>query len=72
MLGLYGGEDSGIPQSTVEQMRSALGTGSKSQIHVYPGAPHAFFADYRPSYRKDAAQDGWKRCIEWFKGHGVA
>ena len=35
-------------------------------------APHAFHADYRPSYRKEAAEDGWKRCLEWFKSHGVA
>jgi carboxymethylenebutenolidase len=71
VLGLYGGEDAGIPVSSVEQMRAALGEGSKSQIYVYPGAPHAFFADYRPSYRKDAAEDGWKRCLAWFKSHGV-
>jgi carboxymethylenebutenolidase len=72
VLGLYGGEDAGIPVATVEQMRTALGAGSKSQLHVYPGAPHAFFADYRPSYRKEAAEDGWKRAVDWFKTHGVA
>ncbi len=72
VLGLYGGEDAGIPVSTVEQMQQALGPNSKSKIHVYPGAPHAFFADYRPSYRKDAAEDGWKRCVDWLKANGVA
>jgi carboxymethylenebutenolidase len=71
VLGLYGGADPGIPVDTVEQMRKALGPNSKSQLHVYPGAPHAFFADYRPSYRKEAAEDGWKRATEWFKAHGV-
>ena len=76
VLGLYGGDDSGIPQDSVEQMKKALAGGStaakKSEFVVYPGAPHAFHADYRPSYRKDAADDGWKRCVAWFKGHGVA
>lgn len=72
VLGLYGGADTGIPVATVEQMRAALGKQSTSQIHVYPDMPHAFFADYRPSYRKEAADDGWKRCVDWFKANGVA
>jgi len=72
VLGLYGGADAGIPVSTVEEMRKALGPGSKSQIHVYEGMPHAFFADYRPSYRKDAADDGWKRFLDWMRSNGVA
>ena len=75
VLGLYGGDDSGIPQDTVEQMKKALAGGSaaarKSEFVVYPGAPHAFNADYRPSYRKDAADDGWKRCLAWLKANGV-
>ena len=72
VLGLYGGEDPGIPLSTVETMKAALGPGSKSQFQIYAGAQHAFFADYRPSYRKDAAEDGWRRCVDWLKSHGVA
>lgn len=72
VLGLYGEADTGIPVATVEQMRAALGAGSKSMLHVYPEMPHAFFADYRPSYRKEAAEDGWQRCLDWFKTHGVA
>lgn len=72
VLGLYGGQDQGIPQDTVERMRAALrAEGSPSRIHVYPDAPHAFYADYRPSYRKDAADDGWRRLQAWFKEHGV-
>ena len=66
VLGLYGGADTGISQESVEKMRTALKYG-KSQIMVYPGVPHAFFADYRPSYRKEAAEDGWKRMQDWFK-----
>jgi len=76
VLGLYGGADQGIPQDTVEKMKGALATGSaaakKSEFVVYPDAPHAFNADYRPSYRKEAADDGWKRCLAWFKANGVA
>ncbi|MNC95495.1 Dienelactone hydrolase family protein [compost metagenome] len=50
----------------------AFGHDKKSQIHVYPGVPHAFHADYRPTYRKPEADDGWKRMLAWFKKNGVA
>ncbi|MBD2043060.1 dienelactone hydrolase family protein [Microcoleus sp. FACHB-672] len=73
VLGLYGGSDQGIPNETVEQMQEALKAGnSGSEIILYPDAPHAFFADYRPSYRQEAAEDGWQRLQAWFKQHGVA
>ena len=75
-LGLYGGQDAGIPADAVEKMKAALAGGNAaakaSQIVVYPEAPHGFHADYRPSYRKDAAEDGWKRALAWFKQNGVA
>jgi carboxymethylenebutenolidase len=75
VLGLYGAEDQGIPVATVEQMRKALAAGSKaaqaSRIKVYPNAGHAFFADYRPSYKPEAADDGWRELQAWFKDHGV-
>jgi carboxymethylenebutenolidase len=72
ILGLYGGADAGIPNDGVDRMRAALkGAGKPSQIHTYPDTPHAFHADYRPSYRKEAAEDGWKRLMAWFKQHGV-
>ncbi len=68
ILGLYGGADSGIPNETVEQMQKALKDGGKpSEIKLYPDTPHAFHADYRPSYRKEQAQDGWARLLEWLK-----
>ena len=71
VLGLYGGLDTGIPLETVEKMEMALKEGSKaarlSQIHVYDNAPHAFHADYRPSFTKEVAEDGWKRMQSWFK-----
>jgi carboxymethylenebutenolidase len=76
VLGLYGEKDTGIPLDTVERMKAALAAGSpaakKSEFVIYPDAPHAFHADYRPSYRQAAADDGWKRCLAWFKAHGVA
>jgi carboxymethylenebutenolidase len=76
VLGLYGEKDTGIPLDTVERMKAALAAGSpaarKSEFVVYPGAPHAFHADYRPSFVKSAAEDGWKRCLDWFRANGVA
>jgi carboxymethylenebutenolidase len=73
VLGLYGGNDQGIPLETVEQMRTALkAANSPSQIIVYPDTPHAFHADYRASYRKEPAEDGWNRLQAWFKQHGAA
>ena len=72
VLGLYGAEDKGIPSDTVERMERELkNAGSSSQIVVYPDTPHGFNADYRPSYRKEQAEDGWKRLQEWFTRHGV-
>jgi len=72
--GLYGGQDASIPLEHVEQMRAALKAAGNAtaEIIVYPDAPHAFYADYRPNYRKDAAEDGWKKMQEWFRQHGVA
>jgi carboxymethylenebutenolidase len=73
VLGLYGGDDMGIPNDTVEKMQAALKEANQpSEIHLYPNTPHGFHADYRPSYRKEQAEDGWKRLQEWFKKHGVA
>ncbi|QRF59386.1 dienelactone hydrolase family protein [Variovorax paradoxus] len=76
VLGLYGGKDQGIPLDTVDKMKSALANGSPaakaSSFVVYPEAGHAFHADYRPSYVKSAADDGWQRATVWFKANGVA
>ena len=76
VLGLYGAADTGIPLDTVDKMKTALAAGNAaakaSTFVVYPDAPHAFHADYRPSFRKEAAEDGWKRALAWFKQHGVA
>ena len=72
VLGLYGGADTGIPNETVEKMQAALKDAKKpSEIVLYPDTPHGFYADYRPTYRKDKAEDGWKKLLAWFKDHGV-
>ena len=69
VLGLYGGADGGIPNDTVEKMGAALKAAgnTRSEMVIFPNMPHAFYADYRPSYRKEAADDGWKRLTAWFK-----
>lgn len=74
VLGLYGGQDKGIPQSDVEAMRAALAKAGKagSSLVVYPDAPHGFHADYRDSYTPAAAEDGWKRMLAHFRKNGVA
>jgi len=76
VLGLYGEQDSGIPLDSIAKMKSALAQGSAaaqaSEFVVYADAPHAFHADYRPSFRAEAAADGWSRCLRWFRSHGVA
>ena len=76
VLGLYGAKDQGIPLDSVDRMKTALAQGNAasraSQFVVYPDAGHAFNADYRPSYQREAAADGWARCLAWFKANKVA
>ncbi|MDR0780438.1 MAG: dienelactone hydrolase family protein, partial [Pseudomonadales bacterium] len=80
VLGLYGDADTGISLDSIDKMKAALtkaadegnAAARASEFVVYPDAPHAFHADYRPSFRKEAAEDGWKRALAWFKRHGVA
>ena len=72
VLGLYGAEDQGIPVDQVNTMKAALQkAGKTAEFKIYPGAPHGFHADYRPSYRKEAAEDGWKQMTDWFKKNNV-
>jgi carboxymethylenebutenolidase len=72
VLGLYGEADTGIPLDSVEKLRAAAkAAGKPAEIVVYPGAPHGFNADYRPTYRAEPATDGWKRMLAWFKEHGA-
>jgi len=72
LLGLYAGDDPGIPPEHVEQLRAALAKSSqKWEIVVYPGAKHGFLADYRASYSAEASAQAWPRCLAWFKANGV-
>jgi carboxymethylenebutenolidase len=72
VLGLYGEADTGISVDQVHQMEAALkADGKTAEFHIYPGAPHGFVADYRASYRKDAADDAWNRMVGWFKKYKV-
>ncbi|RZL35564.1 MAG: carboxymethylenebutenolidase, partial [Rubrivivax sp.] len=74
VLGLYGAADSGIPVETLTQLQAALKAAGnlRCEFVVYPDTPHAFHADYRPSYRKAAADDGWARCLAWLRSNGAA
>ena len=73
VLGLYGGRDASIPLADVDRMKASLAAGSvaarRSEIVVYPEADHGFLADYRPNYNAQAAQDGWRRMLDWFQNH---
>lgn len=72
VLGLYGGADQGIPAAQVEEMKARLAAAGKTaEFVIYPDAPHAFHADYRPSYRKAAAEDAWSRMTAWLRRYGV-
>src|SRR6202166_4339443 len=72
VLGLYGAEDTGIPVATVEALKAALAANNKTaEVKIYPGAPHGFHADYRSSYRKEAAEDGCNQMQAWFKKYHV-
>jgi carboxymethylenebutenolidase len=76
VLGLYGGQDTGIPLDSVEKMKAALAQSASaaakaSSFVIYPDAPHAFHADYRPSFRATEARDGWEKCLAWFRKQGV-
>lgn len=68
VLGLYGALDKGIPVADVDKMNAALKAAKKpSAIHVFQGADHGFFADYRPSYNETAAKQGWAEALAWFR-----
>ena len=68
-LGLFGETDKNPPPEDAKKFGEMLKQhGNKNvEIVVYPGASHGFHADYRPSYNKAAADDGWKRCVAWLK-----
>jgi carboxymethylenebutenolidase len=72
VLGLYGEADTGIPAAQLQALKAALAQANKTaEFKIYPGAPHGFHADYRPSYRKEAAEDGWSQMQAWFRKYKV-
>src|SRR5277367_5417670 len=72
VLGLYGEADTGIPVASIEAFKAALAENKKTaEFKIYPGAPHGFHADFRPSYRKDAADDAWSQMQAWFRKYKV-
>src|SRR3954454_5075035 len=72
VLGLYGEADQGIPVAQVDAMKAALAASNKpAEFKIYPGAPHGFHADYRPSYRKQPADDAWNALQAWFRKYKV-
>jgi carboxymethylenebutenolidase len=73
VLALYGGQDQSIPKEIIDKRQEACKAASKTcEFKVYPDTPHGFNADYRPSYRAEAAKDGWAKMLAWFKQNGVA
>ena len=72
VLGLYGEADAGIKIEQVKEMEAKLkAAGKVAEFKIYPGAPHGFHADYRPSYREDAAKAAWAEMVSWFKKYKV-
>jgi carboxymethylenebutenolidase len=72
VLALHGGADAAIPEATIQKRQAACDADHKiCAFKIYPGVPHGFNADYRPSYRAEAAKDGWARMLAWFKQYGV-
>lgn len=68
LLGLFGAEDSyPTPAETAELEAELTRLGKTFDFHTYEGAGHAFFAVDRPSYRVEAANDGWQRIEAWYK-----
>jgi carboxymethylenebutenolidase len=73
LLGLYAGQDQSSSAAQIQEAEQrAKAAGKTVEIVIYPDAPHGFHADYRPSYRRADAEDGWKRMLAWFKQYGVA
>ncbi len=69
VLGLYGEEDPIIPVADVRALEAALAASPyPSEVHLYPGAGHAFLNDTRPdAYRPEAAADAWQRMLDFLK-----
>jgi carboxymethylenebutenolidase len=70
LLGLFGNDDKyPSPAEVAELDRILTELGKEHEFHAYDGAGHAFFAPERPSYRVEAAVDGWERIRAFFARH---
>ncbi len=67
VLGLFGEDDPNPSPADVEKLDAELTKlGKAHEFHSYPGAGHAFMSAGRPSYRQQAADDAWPKCVGWF------
>ena len=68
MLGIYAERDGSVTPDAVRHLEKQLQELGKSvEVHIYPNVNHAFFNDQRPEvYNAKAAEDAWKRTIEFF------
>jgi|HubBroStandDraft_4_1064222.scaffolds.fasta_scaffold16383_2 carboxymethylenebutenolidase len=70
LLAAVGAEDHNPSPAIGEQLREqAAASGQEVTVDVYEGAGHAFFADYRPSYRPEPAALLWERIVPFFARH---
>lgn len=70
ILLIYGENDKGIPPEVGRQLTEKLKQLGKSvEMKIYPGADHAFFNETGKNYKRDAAEDAWKRTIEFFRAN---
>jgi carboxymethylenebutenolidase len=73
LLGLYGGQDRSIDPADVRHAAEvARDSGHVVDIEIFPDAGHGFHADYRATYNKQAAEQGWNDALAWFRKYGVA
>ena len=70
LLGLFGADDQyPSPEETAKLSEELDRFGKNYEFHTYDGAGHAFFAVDRPSYRPEAATEGWKRVLDFYGRH---
>jgi carboxymethylenebutenolidase len=70
LLGLFGADDQFPPPAETAELSAVLDSfGKPHEFHTFAGAGHAFFSPDRPSYRVDAANEGWAKIWEFFGEH---
>jgi carboxymethylenebutenolidase len=71
VLGIFAEKDRSVSPATVHELERQLkALGKTVEMHIYPGTDHAFFNDQRPEvYNAAAANDAWRRTLEFFRQH---